>query len=81
MDVKGRDVGSIEGWTNGEEVFPVGPPRMPSYFICLRIILLSVEVERARPRPEKVNGLIPDRQGTNIPSLVGRRMGRGQRDH
>lgn len=29
VDTKGRDVESIEGWTNGEEVFPTGPPRMP----------------------------------------------------
>ncbi|KAH9005245.1 hypothetical protein EDB86DRAFT_2882438 [Lactarius hatsudake] len=28
VDTKGRDVDSIEGWTNGEEVFPTGPPRM-----------------------------------------------------
>ncbi|KAH9001181.1 hypothetical protein EDB92DRAFT_1825230 [Lactarius akahatsu] len=27
VDTKGRDVDSIEGWTNGEEVFPTGPPR------------------------------------------------------
>ncbi|KAI9466298.1 hypothetical protein BJY52DRAFT_1241145 [Lactarius psammicola] len=27
IDTKGRDVDSIEGWTNGEEVFPMGPPR------------------------------------------------------
>ena len=76
MDTKGRDVDSTEGWASGEEVFPMGPPRVPSYFICRRKILLSVEVERARRRPEKVNG-----QGTNIPTLVGPRMGRRPRDH
>ncbi|KAI0256791.1 hypothetical protein BJV78DRAFT_1166968 [Lactifluus subvellereus] len=27
VDTKGRDVNSIEGWTNGEEVFPTGSPR------------------------------------------------------
>ena len=31
VDTKGRDVNSIEGWTNGEEVYPVGPPRTLSY--------------------------------------------------
>src|SRR5947208_3566918 len=31
VDTKGRDVSSIEGWTNGEEVYPVGPPRTLSY--------------------------------------------------
>ena len=81
MDIKGRNVDSIEGWTNGEEVFPMGPPRMPSSFICRRSILPSVEAERTRRRPEKVNGPIPDRQGTSIPSLVGPRMARRQRDH
>ena len=81
MDTKGRDVDSIEGWTNGEEVYPMGPPRMSSVFIYHRGILLSVEAERTRRRPEKVNGPIPDRQGTNIPSPVGRRMGRRKRDH
>jgi len=81
VDTKGRDVDSIEGWTNGEEVFPMGPPRMSSYFICRRRILPSVEAERTTRRPEEVNGPKPDRQGTNIPSPVGRRMGRRQRDH
>jgi len=27
VDTKDRDVDSIEGWTNGEEVYPMGPPR------------------------------------------------------
>ncbi|KAI0306484.1 hypothetical protein B0F90DRAFT_761116 [Multifurca ochricompacta] len=27
IDTKDRDVNSVEGWTNGEEVFPTGPPR------------------------------------------------------
>jgi hypothetical protein len=81
VDTNGRDVDSIEGWTNGEEVFPMGPPRMPSSFIYRRRILLYVEAERTRRLPEKVNGPIPDRQGTNIPSPVGPRMRRRQRDH
>jgi len=37
VDTKGRDVNSIEGWTNGEEIYPVGPPRTLSPI--LRIIL------------------------------------------
>lgn len=81
VDTKGRDVDSIEGWDNGEEVFPQGPPRMSSNFTCRRRILPSVEAERTRRRPEKVNGPIPDCQGTNIPSPVGPRMRRQQRDH
>lgn len=81
VDTKGRDVDSIEGWTNGEEVYPMGPPRMPSVFIFRRGILLSVEAERTRRRPEKVNGPIPDHQGMNIPPPVGRRMGWRKRDH
>jgi hypothetical protein len=81
VDTKGRDVDLIEGWINGEEVYPMGPPRMPFSFICSRRVLPSVKVEKARRRPEKVNEPIPDRQGTNIPSLVGARMGRRQRDH
>ena len=31
IDTQGRDVDSVEGWTNGEEVFPTGPPRMPPF--------------------------------------------------
>jgi hypothetical protein len=31
VDTRGRDVDSIEGWTNGEEVFPTGPPRMSPF--------------------------------------------------
>src|SRR5216683_4199994 len=31
VDTKGRDVNSIEGWTNGEEIYPIGPPRTPSH--------------------------------------------------
>ncbi|KAI0273724.1 hypothetical protein BC834DRAFT_855247 [Gloeopeniophorella convolvens] len=27
VDTQGRDIGAVEGWTNGEEVYPTGPPR------------------------------------------------------
>ncbi|KAF8478593.1 hypothetical protein DFH94DRAFT_750912 [Russula ochroleuca] len=30
VDTKGRDLDSIEGWTNGEEIVPIGPPRRKS---------------------------------------------------
>jgi hypothetical protein len=47
VDTKGRDVDSIEGWTNGEEVHPIGPPRTLSYLKHHTQNLLSVEAERA----------------------------------
>ncbi|KAI9446368.1 hypothetical protein H4582DRAFT_2069720 [Lactarius indigo] len=46
VDTKGRDVDSIEGWNNGEEVFPTGPPRMPPFIEPLSLgHSFSVEAE------------------------------------
>ncbi len=81
MDTKGRDVDSIEGWTNGEEIYPLGPPRTPSHSKRHTRNLLFVEAERTKRRPENVNGPIPDRQGMSISCPVGLRMGRRQREH
>ena len=53
VDTKGRDVDSIEGWTNGEEVFPTGPPRMPSFIEHSYGHLLFIEAEGADHRLRK----------------------------
>jgi len=48
VDTKGRDVNSIEGWTNGEEIYPIGPPRRKS-----RTTPRKDETANARPSADK----------------------------
>jgi len=62
----------------GRKFFPWDLHVCLSILFVVRRILLSVEAERTRRRPEKVNGPMPDRQGMNIPPPVGLRR---QRDH
>ena len=81
VDTKGRDVSSIEGWTNGEEVYPVGPPRMFSYLENYPKNLLSVEAERAGRHPKKIKLPILSHQRLSALYQEGLRMAQGQRDH
>ena len=80
VDTKGRDVSSIEGWTNGEEVYPVGPPRTLSYLEYYPKNLLSVEAERAGRHPKKIKLPILNHQRLSVLYQEGPRMARGQSD-
>ena len=74
VDTKGRDVNSIEGWTNGEEVYPIGPPRTLFYLKHHPKNLLSVEAERAGRRSEQMNPRMLDCQRMSVLLQDGLRM-------
>lgn len=80
VDTKGRDVNSIEGWTNGEEVYPIGPPRTLPYPKNHPGSLLSVEAERAGRHPRKMRLPMLHHRRMGVLYREGLRMARRQRD-